>query len=163
MEQAKNERLKLVRGASFEEIIASELIAVKHHPKREDQDILLFKHKSYIWIVPYVEDTDYIFLKTLYPSRKIHKTLPQRRFKMRKIRLTRQEQAIENSLLEGEYVNVSKDELEMIAQAIANRKKDAVLNIRVNSQDLRNIKQKAERLGLRYQTFISEILHRIAQ
>lgn len=82
---------------------------------------------------------------------------------MRKIRLTRQEQAIENSLLEGEYVNVSKDELEMIAQAIANRKKDAVLNIRVNSQDLRNIKQKAERLGLRYQTFISEILHRIAQ
>ena len=69
----KNERLKLVRGASFEEIIASELIAVKHHPKREDQDILLFKHKNYIWIVPYVEDTDYIFLKTLYPSRKYTK------------------------------------------------------------------------------------------
>lgn len=81
---------------------------------------------------------------------------------MRKIRLTRQEQTIENSLLEGEYTDVSKDEFETIAQAIANRKKDAVLNIRVNSQDLKNIKQKAERLGLRYQTFISEILHRVA-
>lgn len=81
---------------------------------------------------------------------------------MRKIRLTRQEQTIENSLLGGEYTDVSKDEFETIAQAIANRKKDAVLNIRVNSQDLKNIKQKAERLGLRYQTFISEILHRVA-
>lgn len=81
---------------------------------------------------------------------------------MRKIHLTRQEQTIENSLLEGEYTDVSKDEFETIAQAIANRKKDAVLNIRVNSQDLKNIKQKAKRLGLRYQTFISEILHRVA-
>ena len=69
----KSERLKLVRGASFEEIMASELIAIKHHPKREDQDILLFKYKSYIWIVPYVEEKDYIFLKTLYPSRKYTK------------------------------------------------------------------------------------------
>lgn len=82
---------------------------------------------------------------------------------MRKIRLTRQEKAIESSLLEGEYVDVGKDEFEMIAQAIANRKKDAVLNIRVNSQDLKNIRQKAKRLGIRYQTFISELLHRIAQ
>ena len=82
---------------------------------------------------------------------------------MRKIHLTRQEKAIESSLLEGEYVNVGKGEFEMIAQAIANRKKDAVLNIRVNSQDLKNIRQKAKRLGIRYQTFISELLHRIAQ
>ena len=82
---------------------------------------------------------------------------------MRRIHLTRQEKAVENSLLDGEYANVAKGEFEMIAQAIANRKKDAVLNIRVNSQDLKNIRQKAKRLGIRYQTFISELLHRIAQ
>lgn len=69
----KSERIKLTRGASFEEIIASELIAIKRHPKREDQDILLFKYKGYIWIVPYIEEKDYIFLKTLYPSRKYTK------------------------------------------------------------------------------------------
>lgn len=82
---------------------------------------------------------------------------------MRKIHLTRQEKAIENSLLGGEYFNVSKGEFEAIAQAVANRKKDVVLNIRVNSQDLKNIRQKAQKLGIRYQTFISELLHRIAQ
>ena len=82
---------------------------------------------------------------------------------MRKINLTRQEKAIEESLLKGEYLNVSKSEFTAIADAIATRKKDAVLNIRVNSHDLASIKYKAERLGIRYQTFISEVIHRIAQ
>ena len=78
---------------------------------------------------------------------------------MGKNKLTRQEKAIEESLLKGEYLNVGKAEF----TAIAARKKDAVLNIRVNSHDLDNIKQKAERLGIRYQTFISGVIHRIAQ
>ena len=71
--QLKSERLKKTRGASFEEIISSELISVKSHPKRADQNIMLFKHKGYVWIVPYIEEKNYIFLKTLYPSRKFTK------------------------------------------------------------------------------------------
>jgi hypothetical protein len=71
--QLKSERLKKTRGVSFEEIISSELVAVKGHPKRADQSIMLFKLKGYIWIVPYIEEKEYIFLKTLYPSRKFTK------------------------------------------------------------------------------------------
>jgi predicted DNA binding CopG/RHH family protein len=82
---------------------------------------------------------------------------------MRKINLTRQEKAIEESLLKGEYISVGKDEFNAIAAALAGRKKDTVLNIRVNSHDLASIKHKAQRLGIRYQTFISEVIHRIAQ
>ena len=82
---------------------------------------------------------------------------------MRKMNLTRQEKAIEESLLHGEYANVDKSTFIAIAEAVAARKKDAVLNIRVNSQDLKTIKQRAEKLGVRYQTFISEILHRVAK
>ena len=80
---------------------------------------------------------------------------------MRKIKLTRAEQAIEDSI--DQYVPVSKEEYEQIARAIAAKKRDIVLNIRVNSYDLANIKQKAEKLGVKYQTFISELLHRVAQ
>ena len=82
---------------------------------------------------------------------------------MRKMNLTRREKAIEESLLRGEYADVDKGTFIAIAEAVAARKKDAVLNIRVNSQDLKTIKQRAERLGVRYQTFISEILHRVAK
>ena len=69
----KSERLKKTRGVSFEEIISAKLIAVKEHPKKDKQNIMLFFLKRYIWVVPYVEDSDTIFLKTLYPSRKYTK------------------------------------------------------------------------------------------
>jgi len=82
---------------------------------------------------------------------------------MRKVNLTRQEKTIEDSLVRGEYANIAKSDFTAIAEAIAARKKDAVLNVRVNSRDLATIKQRAQRLGIRYQTFISEVIHRIAQ
>ncbi len=80
---------------------------------------------------------------------------------MRKIKLTREERAIEDSI--EEFVPIDKDEYEQIVQAIEARRKNAVLNIRVNSNDLKNLKHKANRLGIKYQTFISEILHKVAQ
>ena len=81
---------------------------------------------------------------------------------MRRIKLTSKEKEIESSLIKGEYVDVDKREFEEIAQSLAARRKDTVLNIRVNSQDLQNIKQKAKKHGVKYQTFISELLHRFA-
>lgn len=82
---------------------------------------------------------------------------------MRKVNLTKQERIIEGSLLRSEYVNVGKEEFAAIAEAVAARKKDAVLNVRVNSRDLATIKQRAQRLGIKYQTLIAEVIHRIAQ
>lgn len=69
----KSERLKRTRGVSFEDIISSKLIAIKQHPGREDQRIMIFEHKRYLWAVPCVVDKDTIFLKTIYPSRKLMK------------------------------------------------------------------------------------------
>ena len=66
----KSERLKRARGASFEELLQSKLVGVKQHPRQEHQKIMLFQHRGYIWIVPFVETEHEIFLKTLYPSRK---------------------------------------------------------------------------------------------
>ncbi|MCX5708359.1 MAG: hypothetical protein NTY14_05235 [Candidatus Omnitrophica bacterium] len=80
---------------------------------------------------------------------------------MRKIKLTKEEQWIEDHA--EEFVSVGREEFNKIAQALEARKKDAVLNIRVNSFDLAQLKQKARKLGIKYQTFISEILHKVAQ
>ena len=73
----KNERLKLTRGASFEELLGSELVAIKDHPSKDNQRIMLFKYKKYIWIVPFVQADDHVFLKTLYPSRKYTKIMKE--------------------------------------------------------------------------------------
>ena len=81
---------------------------------------------------------------------------------MRRVKLTRNEKEIENALIRGEYMDIDQEEFKNLAKSIASRKKDSVLNIRVNSEDLKLIKKKAQRFGVRYQTFISELLHRIA-
>ena len=81
---------------------------------------------------------------------------------MRQTTLTKSERAVEQALLRGEYADVNKSTFEELAETIARRRKDAVISIRVNSQDLRQIKGKAKRLGVRYQTLISEVLHRVA-
>lgn len=65
----KSERLKKIRGVSFEEILQARLVAVQKHPKKENQKVMLFEYKGYIWVVPFVESKDEIFLKALYPSR----------------------------------------------------------------------------------------------
>jgi predicted DNA binding CopG/RHH family protein len=82
---------------------------------------------------------------------------------MRRIKHTKYEKDIEDRLLKGEYVDGSKEEFEEIAATLAAHRKDAVLNIRINSQDLKNLRHKAQQLGVKYQTFIAEILHRAAK
>ena len=77
-------------------------------------------------------------------------------------KLTKSEKSIEDALLRGEYVAVSKAKFNEIAEAITRRRKDAVISIRVNSHDLKQIKEKARRLGVGYQTLIAEIIHRVA-
>ena len=66
----KSQKLKRERGVSFEEITGSTLIGALQHPRRTNQKLLLFELDDYIWIVPYVEKGDELFLKTLFPSRK---------------------------------------------------------------------------------------------
>lgn len=84
----------------------------------------------------------------------------KRRINIERIKLTPYEKRIEAAA--DEYRPVSKKEFDEIARMLERRKKDAVLNIRLNQGDLDSLKHKAAKLGVKYQTFISEILHRVA-
>ena len=81
---------------------------------------------------------------------------------MKRIKLTRYEKSIEAALERGEYVDVSKEKFEELARSLEARRKNAVLNPRINQGDLDCIKLKAKKLGVKYQTFIAEILHKVA-
>ncbi len=74
----KSERLKRARGVSFEELIQARLVAVKRHPSRAQQQVMLFDYRGYIWVVPFVESEHELFLKTLFPSRKYTRLLNRR-------------------------------------------------------------------------------------
>jgi len=71
--ESKNKSIKKTRGISFEEILKAKFLGAKEHPSRENQVILLFEYKKYVWLVPCVVEKNYIFLKTAFPSRKYTK------------------------------------------------------------------------------------------
>jgi len=73
----KNELLKHERGISFEEITvaveAGTLLEVVPHPnaaKYPRQKVMVVGVAGYAYLVPYVEEEDHFFLKTIIPSRK---------------------------------------------------------------------------------------------
>ena len=76
----KNQLLKAERDVSFEEIVvhiaAGDLLDIVEHPnpeKYEGQRMFIVKMREYVWLVPFVETDDEIFLKTIIPSRKATK------------------------------------------------------------------------------------------
>jgi uncharacterized DUF497 family protein len=76
----KNTLLIENRGISFEEVISAleefGPIDVIKHPnikKYPKQEIYVIEIDSYIYLVPFVKEKNYIFLKTIFPSRKATK------------------------------------------------------------------------------------------
>jgi len=73
----KNELLKKTRKISFEEIIIAinndNIIDTVIHPNQEkypNQKMYIISINDYIHVVPFVENENEIFLKTIIPSRK---------------------------------------------------------------------------------------------
>lgn len=73
----KNEQLKHERDISFEEVTvaveAGALLEVVPHPnlaKYPRQKVMVVQVTGYAYLVPFVEEGDHLFLKTIIPSRK---------------------------------------------------------------------------------------------
>jgi uncharacterized DUF497 family protein len=79
-EDAKNAKLRTERGIGFEEIVfhieRGDLLDILEHPNPEryaGQRILVVRREDYVYLVPFVEDEQTVFLKTIIPSRKATK------------------------------------------------------------------------------------------
>ena len=73
----KNDMLRADRGVSFESIVVAiesgGLLDILAHPnqvKYPRQRVLVVAYDGYAYLVPFVEEEDYFFLKTVIPSRK---------------------------------------------------------------------------------------------
>jgi len=82
---------------------------------------------------------------------------------MKQYKLSKSEAKIEKDLLAGKYLPVTPQEEERFLSALARKRKDAILHIRINSIDLDRIKAKASKAGVPYQTFIAHVLHHVAR
>ena len=73
----KNEWLKQNRGVCFEEVVIlmerEDVLETIEHPNQDKypgQKIAIIRIENYAYLVPYIQESDEIFLKTIIPSRK---------------------------------------------------------------------------------------------
>jgi len=78
--EEKNQFLKRERDISFEEVLLaienSQILDIVKHPNQkryQNQKIIIININNYAYLVPFVEDEEKIFLKTIIPSRKATK------------------------------------------------------------------------------------------
>jgi uncharacterized DUF497 family protein len=74
----KNEWLRQIRKITFEEILyhiqAGDLLDIlvnESSSRYSNQRVFVVKIDNYVYLVPYVESDEMIFLKTIIPSRKM--------------------------------------------------------------------------------------------
>jgi len=74
--QEKSAELKRDRGISFEDVVlamnSGRLLDVVEHPNQRrysGQAVFVVVVAGYVHLVPFVEEPEYIFLKTIIPSR----------------------------------------------------------------------------------------------
>ena len=82
---------------------------------------------------------------------------------MKKQYLDAEEKEIMEAIENDEFIPVTGVELKRVADAIAARKKDMTLTIRVNRNDINRIKKMAQKRKIPYQSYLAEVIHRIAQ
>lgn len=76
-DQNKNQKIQAKRGVTFEEVVTAieerKVLDVIQHPnskKYAHQRIYIVEIGQYAYLVPFVEDEQKVFLKTIIPSRK---------------------------------------------------------------------------------------------
>ena len=76
-DDAKNAKLRAERGIGFEDVVfhiaRGDLLDILEHSNPDryaGQRIFVVKREDYVYLVPFVEDEETVFLKTIIPSRK---------------------------------------------------------------------------------------------
>lgn len=77
----KNKLLRAERGISFEDVVfhimSGDVLDTFDHPNQEryrGQQIHIIAIEDYVYLVPFVESEEGVFLKTIIPSRKATKS-----------------------------------------------------------------------------------------
>ena len=77
---------------------------------------------------------------------------------MKKIRLTKEEQEIEDAA--DEFVPASEETKKKVERIIEHSRKNEAISLRMSSYDLERIKERAAEQGMPYQTLINVLVHK---
>lgn len=164
----KNQWLMSERGVSFEDVLfalqSERLLDDLVHPNKNkypNQRIFVVEIDAYAWLVPYVENEDEIFLKSIIPQQEGHKTLFKGEVMSNK-KKNREDQELLDAFEADEFESdLTEDRRSQLAKfAKETIKKDKRINIRISRSDLEALQRRALEEGLPYQSLVSSVLHK---
>ncbi len=147
-------------------IMAGDILDTIDHPNQKrypDQQIHMIAIEDYVYLVPFIESEEDVFLKTIIPSRKATKA-----YRGTKVmtKLDQEESEILEAIESGKVKrskNAAETQKRHQQYAEAMFRKDARINIRLPSKDLRGLQKKALAEGIPYQTLVASILHKYVE
>lgn len=158
----KNERLQQECNISFEEIVVhierGEFLDIIEQPNQEKypgQKVFIVQIEAYVYLVPFVESDQEVFLKTIIPSRKATKKYLKGG--------AQDEQELLDSYERGEWQSVPHLDAEKQRYreyATATLTQAEGVNIRLSEKDVASFKKQAIQEGIPYQTLMASILHK---
>ncbi len=164
--QDKNDKLLSERGVRFEDVIRhlalGNLLDDLEHPNQEkypNQFVFIIAMNDYVYLVPYVENDEEIFLKTVIPSRKLTKQY----LGVIMSELDPEELTLLAGVENGEWVSrpslqTRKSALQEAATQQCAEKNH--IDITLSTLDFERLKALAANRGLNYQALAESILHR---
>lgn len=181
--EEKNRLLQNERGISFEDIVDAisngDLLDSIKNPSSEkysNQSVFIVNVKGYVYCVPYVEDESIIFLKTIFPSRKMKKKIFRRLAVMQNLNfdnmntekinavlnLDQYEQELLESIENEDWVSISDSKSEIKRfQDIAQRQISIQrIELQMSIQDSDKIYSLANQHGLSMSSFAQNIIHK---
>ena len=166
-DDAKNAKLRAERGIGFEDIVfhierGDLLDILDPNPDRDaGQRIFVVRREDYVYLVPFVEDEDTVFLKRSSLAGRRRSNTSGRSPTMK---LDADEKELLESVERGEWKSAGgkRERTRDSRYAKATFRRDRRLNTRLSSKDLEAIQKRALAEGLPYQTLISSLLHKYA-
>jgi predicted DNA binding CopG/RHH family protein len=168
-DDAKNAKLRKERGIGFEDVVfhieRGNLLDILEHPNPEryaGQRIFVVRREEYVYLVPFVEDEQTVFLRRSSRAGRQRRSTSVRSPTMK---MDADEKELLESVERGEWKSVpggKRERTRYSRYAKATFRKDRRLNIRLSSKDLEAIQKRALAEGLPYQTLISSLLHKYA-
>lgn len=162
----KNKLLKETRNISFERIVLAisqnKILEVYNHPNENrypNQKIYEIEINNYVYLVPFIEDGDEIFLKTIIPSRKATKKFKKTRMKTK---YDTEELEILEKYENQKLIKTSTKDFD-IKQAILSAQntieQKTEIKIKVSEKDIKELKLKEFETGVPFDKIISALIH----
>ncbi|MBI2385848.1 MAG: hypothetical protein HYV14_07530 [Elusimicrobia bacterium] len=159
--EEKNLELIRLRDASFPELLRAPTLELRDNAARPHQRLARLVSRVRLGS-PFRSWGKRDLLQDGISEQALYEGVETQEDVMKPVKLSKYERQLEREIERGEWKPVSREEFDSFVALLKRARKDVAISLRLNSNDLARIKDKAKAQGVPYQRLISELIHHYA-